>query len=78
MDNQVSSVVAREEELDAENATISGSEEHAFVDKTVSGMRSTPQGYETPKGSSSRQGGTPITETELMRRRRLLDSHIFE
>lgn len=78
VDNQVSSVVAREEELDAENATISGSEEHAFVDKTVSGMRSTPQGYETPKGSSSRQGGTPITETELMRRRRLLDSHIFE
>ncbi|KAJ4001591.1 Alpha/Beta hydrolase protein [Lentinula boryana] len=30
------------------------------------------------KASSSRQGGQIISESELMRRRRLLDSHIFE
>lgn len=30
-----------------------------------------------PKFNTPRQGGTQITETELMRRRRLLDSHIF-
>jgi len=36
------------------------------------------RGDETPKGSGSRQAGTPITETELMRKRRLLDYHIFE
>ncbi|KAJ3733519.1 Alpha/Beta hydrolase protein [Lentinula guzmanii] len=30
------------------------------------------------KASSSRQGGKIISESELMRRRRLLDSHIFE
>lgn len=29
-------------------------------------------------GQRSRPGGQTITETELMRRRRLLDSHIFE
>ncbi|KAJ7594288.1 Alpha/Beta hydrolase protein [Mycena floridula] len=41
---------------------------------------SAPQpGIETPKlGSGSRQIGQTITETELMRRRRLLDSHIFD
>ncbi|KAF8160802.1 Alpha/Beta hydrolase protein [Crassisporium funariophilum] len=34
---------------------------------------------QTPdKGSTPRQAGQTITETELMRRRRLLDSHIFE
>jgi len=46
--------------------------------QVVSGMRCPPQRSETPKGPGSRQAGTPITETELMRRRRLLDSHIFE
>jgi hypothetical protein len=84
---------AREDEFDAEgtNARILSasqkldhvmSEDQVFVDRSpenrvVSGMRSTPQLSETPKGGS-RQAGTPITETELMRRRRLLDSHIFE
>jgi hypothetical protein len=46
--------------------------------RVVGGTRLTPQLAETPKGSGSRQAGTPITETEMMRRRRLLDSHIFE
>lgn len=40
-------------------------------------MRTTPQPPATPKQTGPRQGGTQITETELMRRRRLLDSHIF-
>ncbi|RDB25294.1 Hormone-sensitive lipase [Hypsizygus marmoreus] len=37
-----------------------------------------PQPPGTPKTGGPRQAGTQITETELMRRRRLLDSHIFE
>ncbi|KAG5654405.1 hypothetical protein H0H81_003229 [Sphagnurus paluster] len=40
-------------------------------------LHSTPHPPDTPR-SGQRQSGTPITETELMRRRRLLDSHIFE
>jgi hypothetical protein len=40
-------------------------------------MRTTPQPPATTKQTGPRQGGTQITETELMRRRRLLDSHIF-
>lgn len=40
-------------------------------------MRTTPQPPAAPKSNGPRQGGTQITETELMRRRRLLDSHIF-
>jgi hypothetical protein len=78
----------RGDEFDAEGATariLSASqdldrEERMLMDKTrvIGGMHSTPQLTETPKGSGSRQAGTPITETELMRRRRLLDSHIFE
>ncbi|KAF9469919.1 Alpha/Beta hydrolase protein [Collybia nuda] len=46
-------------------------------DEYLSVARTTPQPPGTPKSNSPRQGGTPITETELMRRRRLLDSHIF-
>lgn len=41
-------------------------------------QRSTPQPPDTPRAAGPRQAGTQITETELMRRRRLLDSHIFE
>ncbi|KAJ3803273.1 Alpha/Beta hydrolase protein [Lentinula aff. detonsa] len=37
-----------------------------------------PSNVEGIKASSSRQGGQIISESELMRRRRLLDSHIFE
>jgi hypothetical protein len=33
---------------------------------------------EVPKPATPRQAGQTISETELMRRRRLLDSHIFE
>ena len=53
------------------------SEDQCLVDKTLEN-RVPAQQSETPKGSGSRQAGTPITETELMRRRRLLDSHIFK
>lgn len=52
-------------------------EEYILAKKTRSRTWSTPQS-ETPKGPGSRLAGTPITETEMMRRRRLLDSHIFE
>ena len=41
-------------------------------------QRSTPQAAETPRSAAARQAGTPISETELMRRRRLLDFHIFD
>lgn len=33
---------------------------------------------EVPKPATPRQAGQTISETELMRRRRLLDSHIFD
>ncbi|KAF5380497.1 hypothetical protein D9615_004574 [Tricholomella constricta] len=39
---------------------------------------SSPHPPDTPKSGQRQSAGTPITETELMRRRRLLDSHIFE
>lgn len=39
---------------------------------------STPQSSDVPRPGPARQAGTQISETELMRRRRLLDSHIFE
>ncbi|TRM69386.1 Alpha/Beta hydrolase protein [Schizophyllum amplum] len=35
-------------------------------------------GYDNPEGTKSRPAGQTITESELLRRRRLLDSHIFE
>ena len=44
----------------------------------LSMQRSTPQPAETPRSAAARQAGTPISETELMRRRRLLDFHIFD
>ncbi|GLB37599.1 putative hormone-sensitive lipase [Lyophyllum shimeji] len=49
-------------------------------DHTNSPVRhSTPRPPDTPKANGPRQpAGTQITETELMRRRRLLDAHIFE
>lgn len=39
-----------------------------------------PEGHilEVPKPTTPRQAGQTISETELMRRRRLLDSHIFD
>ncbi|KAG6920304.1 hypothetical protein DXG01_005073 [Tephrocybe rancida] len=40
--------------------------------------RSTPHPPDTPKSGIRAPAGTQISETELMRRRRLLDSHIFE
>jgi hypothetical protein len=94
LDEQGPELSAREDEFDAEGASariLSASQkldhesrkEHALPrtpeSRVVGGtLRLTPQLAETPKGSGSRQAGTPITETEMMRRRRLLDSHIFE
>jgi len=85
MDDQGVDDGTKEEEFDAEGATariLSASQEldrkeRVFADSLprTPVVRSTPQASETPKGS---QAGTPITETELMRRRRLLDYHIFE
>ncbi|KAF9482153.1 alpha/beta-hydrolase [Pholiota conissans] len=43
---------------------------------TVGGDRKSPPRVQTP--STARQTGQTISESELMRRRRLLDSHIFE
>ncbi|KAG6866707.1 hypothetical protein C0991_011366 [Blastosporella zonata] len=40
--------------------------------------RSTPHPPDTPRSGLRGPAGTQISETELMRRRRLLDSHIFE
>ncbi|KAL1728818.1 Alpha/Beta hydrolase protein [Schizophyllum commune] len=37
----------------------------------------TDGGYDTPEGAKTRPTGQTITESELLRRRRLLDSHIF-
>ncbi|KAG6903100.1 hypothetical protein C0995_006287 [Termitomyces sp. Mi166 len=51
--------------------------DHSIVREThVS--RSTPHPPDTPKSGQRGAAGTQISETELMRRRRLLDSHIFE
>ncbi|KAG6837502.1 hypothetical protein H0H93_008427 [Arthromyces matolae] len=40
--------------------------------------RSSPHPPDTPRSGQRGPAGTQISETELMRRRRLLDSHIFE
>lgn len=40
--------------------------------------RSTPHPPDTPRSVQRALAGTHISETELIRRRRLLDSHIFE
>ncbi|KAG6867864.1 hypothetical protein C0993_010090 [Termitomyces sp. T159_Od127] len=40
--------------------------------------RSTPHPPDTPRSVQRALAGTQISETELLRRRRLLDSHIFE
>ncbi|KAH0588932.1 Hormone-sensitive lipase [Termitomyces sp. J132] len=53
--------------------------DHSIVNEThTPGSRSTPHPPDTPRSRQRALAGTQISETELMRRRRLLDSHIFE
>ncbi|TFK73921.1 alpha/beta-hydrolase [Pluteus cervinus] len=59
---------------DGENETMSPSEATGQL-LEIAVRSATP---DTPKPTGQRQTGQTISETELMRRRRLLDSHIFE
>ncbi|KAG6898165.1 hypothetical protein C0992_004152 [Termitomyces sp. T32_za158] len=53
--------------------------DHSVVKETHTPVsRSTPHPPDTPRSLQRALAGTQISETELLRRRRLLDSHIFE